>query len=336
MTTALPDAQHSQPRRSTDFPVLPADKALSPRPRFGDPKLTATGERRAQVALTGLRTLWFNTGTLCNITCTGCYIESSPSNDRLAYLTRAEVGIYLDEAEAWHPELREVGFTGGEPFMNRDLLAMMHDALTRGYHVLVLTNAMRPMQRSEVELLALQGGFPEQLALRVSLDHYERKRHEAIRGPRSWEPAMEGLRFLAAHGFKVAVAGRTLWDEDEAALRVGYAHLFAALGLPIDAEDTQQLVLFPEMESQKDVPEITENCWQILGKTPDAMMCASSRMVVKRRGAARPVVVSCTLLPYDPQFEMGGTLAEASRPVQLNHRYCAEFCVLGGGSCSFG
>jgi hypothetical protein len=192
------------------------------------------------------------------------------------------------------------------------------------------------MQRFGAELLALRRDFPEQLALRVSLDHYGRERHEVIRGPRSWEPAMDGLRFLAAHGFEVAVAGRTLWDEDEAALRAGYARLFAALGLPIDAEDTQQLVLFPEMESQKDVPEITENCWQILGKTPDAMMCASSRMVVKRRGAARPVVVSCTLLPYDPQFEMGGTLAEASRPVHLNHRFCAEFCVLGGGSCSFG
>jgi uncharacterized Fe-S cluster-containing radical SAM superfamily protein len=288
------------------------------------------------VALTGLRTLWFNTGTLCNIACAGCYIESSPSNDRLVYLTRAEVGVFLDEADACHPELREVGFTGGEPFMNRDLLAMMHDALTRGYRVLVLTNAMRPMQRFGAALLALHRDFPGQLALRVSLDHYRREQHEAIRGPRSWEPAMEGLRFLAANGFMLAVAGRTLWDEDEAALRAGYARLFAAAGLPIDAEDTQQLVLFPEMESQKDVPEITENCWQILGTTPDAMMCASSRMVVKRRGAARPVVVSCTLLPYDPQFEMGGTLAEARRPVPLNHRFCAEFCVLGGGTCSFG
>lgn len=82
------------------------------------------------------------------------------------------------------------------------------------------------------------------------------------------------------------------------------------------------------------MPEITERCWGILGKTPDSVMCASSRMVVKRKGAERPAVVSCTLLPYDVAFEMGATLAEAARPVTLNHRFCAEFCVLGGASCS--
>ena len=63
-------------------------------------------------------------------------------------------------------------------------------------------------------------------------------------------------------------------------------------------------------------------------------MCASSRMVVHRRGEPGPRVAACTLLPYDPQFDLGATLAEASRPVRLNHPHCARFCVLGGASCS--
>jgi len=65
-------------------------------------------------------------------------------------------------------------------------------------------------------------------------------------------------------------------------------------------------------------------------------MCATSRMVVKRKGAAKPVFVACTLLPDDPQFEMGETLTESLTPVKLNHRHCAKFCVLGGASCSAG
>jgi hypothetical protein len=93
-------------------------------------------------------------------------------------------------------------------------------------------------------------------------------------------------------------------------------------------------VLFPEMDAAVDVPEITEACWGILHVSPDAMMCATSRMVVKRKGAARPVVLPCTLLPYDEQFEMGPTLAGAQGKVKLNHPHCAKFCVLGGGSCS--
>jgi hypothetical protein len=93
-------------------------------------------------------------------------------------------------------------------------------------------------------------------------------------------------------------------------------------------------MLFPEMDPAAEVPEITESCWGILGKSPDSVMCSSSRMVVRRRGAERPAVLACTLLAYDPQFELGATLAEASRPVPLNHPHCAKFCVLGGAACS--
>ena len=84
---------------------------------------------RASVALDTLATLWINTGTLCNITCLNCYIESSPENDRLAYITRAEVARFLDEIAADGLPVREIGFTGGEPFMNPDMLAMLEDAL---------------------------------------------------------------------------------------------------------------------------------------------------------------------------------------------------------------
>ena len=83
--------------------------------KFQDPLRTATGEERASVELVGLRTLWINTGTLCNLTCANCYIESSPTNDCLVYLTPAEVTGYLDEiARDGHPT-EEIGFTGGEP-----------------------------------------------------------------------------------------------------------------------------------------------------------------------------------------------------------------------------
>src|SRR5450759_2936090 len=92
--------------------------------KFRDPLFTAKGERRASVALQALETLWINTGTLCNLTCQNCYIESSPSNDSLAYMTAAEVAGYLDEIRRDGLPTRLIGFTGGEPFMNSDLLAM--------------------------------------------------------------------------------------------------------------------------------------------------------------------------------------------------------------------
>ena len=310
-------------------------EALDPR-KFRDPDVTAKGEPRAAVALGELRTLWFNTGTLCNLTCAHCYIESSPTNDRLQYLTVAEVSDYLDQVAAARHPVNEIGFTGGEPFMNPDIIGLMAAALGRGHRVLVLTNAMRPMMKLATPLRALIERRGARLTLRVSLDHYAKALHEWERGRHTWEKTLPGLKWLSDTGVHLHVAGRTCWGEPEAALRAGYARLFAAEGIGVDAHDRAQLVLLPEMDASVDVPEITEACWELLGVDPGRMMCASSRMVIKRKGEARPVLVPCTLLPYDRQFELGTTLAEALGPVKLNHPHCAKFCVLGGGSCSAG
>jgi pyruvate-formate lyase-activating enzyme len=313
---------------------MEAEAALRQTVKFIDPHVTLTGQKRAAVRLSALRTLWLNTGTLCNIACTNCYIESSPRNDRLAYLGREEAARFVAEAQALSPDFDEIGFTGGEPFMNPEIVGMLADALATGLRVLVLTNAMKPMSNRRADIAALVAAYPGRLTLRVSLDHFSRGPHEAIRGADTWTPAIEGLKWLAGTGAPLAVAARLVGPDDEAALRHGFAALFAKEAIPVDASDPHALVLFPEMDTAADVPEISEACWGILGKSPEDLMCASSRMVVRRKGAERASVVACTLLPYEEAFDLGPTLAGAAGPVPLNHRHCAKFCVLGGAACS--
>jgi sulfatase maturation enzyme AslB (radical SAM superfamily) len=316
------------------------------RPRkFQNPDWTLGGDRRATVGLETLRTLWFNTGTLCNITCRNCYIESSPTNDRLVYLSAAEVRDYLDEIERDCLGTVEIGFTGGEPFMNPEIIAMLGLALSRGFQVLVLTNGLQPMLRPRLRkgLVGLREAYGDRLTVRVSLDHYTKALHEAERGPKTFAKSLEAIDWLSAEGFRTAIAGRTCWNESEAETRAGYAKLIAERGWQIDAADPLALVLLPEMDGSHDVPEISVGCWQILRKSPGDLMCAWSRMIVKRKGDERPTVVPCTLLPYEHAFSMGATLADAARAdggmftegkVKLCHPHCAKFCALGGGSCS--
>lgn len=315
------------------WPQTPMRSGIAPG-KFSDPFVTATGDRRAVVELDRLETLWINTGTLCNLSCASCYIESTPRNDRLEYIEAADVRAYLDEIAREGFPVQTIGITGGEPFMNRQIIEIMADVLKRGFELIVLTNAMRPMQRFKPQLLDLQERYGQRLTLRVSLDHYTRELHELERGMQSWEPAINGLRWLVDHGFTVHIAGRQLSGEAEPIVRAGYGRLVAELGLHIDQADPVQLTLFPEMDENADVPEITESCWGILGKSPSDIMCSNARMVVKRKGAEAPAVLACTLLAYDPQFELGSTLREAARAVPLNHPHCAKFCVLGGAACS--
>ncbi|MEM9551513.1 MAG: radical SAM protein, partial [Pseudomonadota bacterium] len=231
--------------------------------KFRDPKVTADGQPRATVTLSAPETLWFNTGTLCNIACLNCYIESSPTNDALVYLTKDEVRDYLDQLgdRAW--PVREIGFTGGEPFMNPDMIAMARLSLERGYDVLILTNAMRPMMRDRMRtgLLDLQKEFGHRLTLRVSVDHHSANNHDAERGAGSFQKTLDGMIWLRDNGFRMTVAGRTMWNESDEESRSGYAAFYARHRFDIDPKNPAETVLFPEMDLDAEVPEITTACW---------------------------------------------------------------------------
>ena len=302
--------------------------------KFSDPDITAGGEARASVDPRGLETLWVNTGSLCNLACENCYIESTPTNDRLSFISLREVDRLLDEIVEEGFPTREIGFTGGEPFLNPDMIAILQLCLVREFQVLVLTNAMNTMLREKQALADMHARYPGKLFLRVSVDHYLESMHTKERGPRSWKPAIKGLKWLSDSDLNFSNAGRTFWNESEAQMRAGYADLFARENIKLNAHDQADLILFPEMDGGDDVPEITTSCWGILNKDPADIMCASSRMVVKHKGDDHLSVMACTLLPYDQRFNMGKTLKEAWRSVKLNHSHCAKFCVLGGGSCS--
>jgi sulfatase maturation enzyme AslB (radical SAM superfamily) len=299
--------------------------------KFNDPFITADGNKRAFIEAKKINTLWFNTGTLCNIECKNCYIESSPKNDRLVYLTFDEVKLFIDEAIDNNLKTKEIGFTGGEPFMNKDILKMVDYALEKKFKVLILSNAMKPMLNKKEELLKLR--HPN-LTIRVSIDHYNKTKHEEVRGKGTYEVMMKGLNWLSKNNFNFALATRLLWDESENNLRQNFQEFINTYQLNLDAFSKQQLVTFAEMDEKVDTPEITTDCWGILNKDPNDIMCSWSRMVVKKKGSQIPKVIACTLLPYEDEFDLGDSLTNSLQKIYLNHKHCSKFCVLGGSSCS--
>ena len=184
------------------------------------------------------------------------------------------------------------------------------------------------------EMCIRDSRYGKKMTLRVSLDHFSKEGHDGERGDGSFAIAMKGMAWLTEHGFHLNIAGRAMFAESEQDARTGFDTLIKSQGWNINAFDPASLLLFPEMDESLDVPEISTACWGILDVHPDSMMCATSRMVVKRKGEKQAAVLACTLLWDDPQFETGKTLTESRGPVKLNHPHCAKFCVLGGASCS--
>jgi sulfatase maturation enzyme AslB (radical SAM superfamily) len=302
--------------------------------KFEHPEITAKGEQRASVELDKLETLWFNTGTLCNLACTNCYIESGPRNDRLAFLNKSDVEPYMQEIKNDQLATSLIGFTGGEPFINPNIIEILDLTLSYGIDSLVLTNATNILKKHHISLLELKGKYGDQLKLRVSLDHYTKDIHERERGVNTFDKCLDEMKWLFVNGFHLSIAGRSLMGEPLEQAIEGYQNLIDTHQIKLNLKDDNKIVIFPEMIQDENVPEITVDCWEILNKTPQMQMCSNERMIVKRKGQESAVVVACTLLAYDEQFELGKSLKTATKRVCLNHAFCSKFCVLGGASCS--
>ena len=234
-------------------------------------------------------------------------MDSSPTNDALAYLTLPDVAGYLDQIAELDLPVQEIAFTGGEPFMNRDLPSMLGSALERGYRVLVLTNAMKPLLNKRP---APRGPGPALCC--PALD--PSRLHGSLHAGQARGHPGRGLVEAHARGAQVAGRERLLAWPSPGAPAGGRARATPAPATPGCSPTRTSpwtpmtravMVLFPEMDETADVPEITVSCWDILGVAPETMMCATSRMVIKRKGAVSPVVVPCTPVALRPPVRNG-------------------------------
>lgn len=289
---------------------------------------TSGGDLRGSIRPHALDEVWFHTGTTCNLSCSFCLEGSKPGDERLQRIHFDDVRPFIDEAVELG--VKQFSFTGGEPFVVRDLVPILDYALT--YRpCLVLTNGTDPLIRRLAEIKSFKQK-PHALQFRVSLDHFEPRIHDAERGEGMFERAMEGVRRLAGMGFSVSVACRQS-GETPFEISAGFSDLFQKAGLP----ENLVRITFPELHppgSLISVPEITEHCLTTYQTeiSKRSFMCAFSKMVVKIGGRMR--VYACTLVDDDPDYDMGGSLAESlEESVRLKHHRCYS-CFSSGSSCS--
>lgn len=303
---------------------------------------TAEPARAAEVALATLHDVWFLLGSRCNLRCIHCYVASSPENDSLPFMTLAEVRGVL--AEARELGARDVYFTGGEPFLARDAVLMVQSALDAvPGEVTVLTNGTAPLARSIEALAALRGRTGDRLKLRVSLDHSDEARHDAIRGSGAFRETVRNLVALARTGFRPIVTTTTEIlrgnpiGEDGAAREL--KRVFAAEGARVDVKVLPAVLpmgsQLGRIDAPPEVPVLTEEALRARVVDPTRLMCARGRSVLKRDGRLR--VYPCPIIYEVPEYDLGGSLRESlGRRVPLAHVACATYCCRPGGNCTNG
>lgn len=278
------------------------------------------------VPMLALDTLWFQVaGTVCNIACTHCFISCSPTNHSHEMLSLADVERRL--AEARELGVREYYFTGGEPFMNRDMLAILEATLKQG-PATVLTNGM--LLRAEVcrRLRELFDDSEYSLDIRVSLDGFDPESHDAIRGKGVWNRVMIGLKNLADVGINPVITVTTAAEGVASAEgRTRFLEIIRGFGFDRPRLKVLSLFRIGAEETRTRAYEDWERLESIDEENAAVLQCSGCRMVTSKG------VYVCPILIEEPEARMGETLSETLRPFPLKYGAC-HTCWVDGVTCT--
>ena len=290
---------------------------------------TSAAEPRGYIQPEGIKELWFHTGTACNFACPFCLEGSKPGDDRLNRIVLEDIQGYIDEAVELGVE--QFSFTGGEPFIVKDIVRILQYAASKR-PCLVLTNGSDALLKRLPSISVLRE-TAQPIAFRISIDYPDQQRHDANRASGSFEQALQSLRELIQLGFKVSLARQMERGEDSQAVDATYRELLKSKNIPSDIN----IVAFPDFltpMSHADVPEITESCMTTYQTATQRSqyMCAFSKMIVKQNG--KMTIYSCTLVDDDPRYGFVGSLKDClEQRVMLAHHRCYS-CFSCGASCS--
>ena len=280
-----------------------------------------------EVALKSLDTLWFQVGgTVCNLACTHCFVSCSPTNHTHEFLTLAEVKRYLDEASKLG--VREYYFTGGEPFLNPEMEAILEATLAVG-PASVLTNGLLLDPARCARLKTLAGAAEYSLDLRVSMDGYDAESNDPIRGAGTFERILAGVRNLHEAGLNPVITVTEVCRE--ATTDSGKERFFALLrSMGIERPRLKVLPVF-QIGAEAERGGAYESWQQLkLGDAPeggwDHLQCSACRMVTDQG------VWVCPILVNEPAAKMGESLTDTLGAFPLEHPACWT-CHVYGVSC---
>ncbi len=275
-----------------------------------------------------LETLWFQvSGTLCNLRCTHCFISCSPENESLKMMDTETVFGYLKAAS--EQGVKEIYFTGGEPFLHPDMPLILEETL-RNFPASVLTNGLPLNDRRADELARISRLSRYSLEIRISLDDFDEERNDAVRGKGVFKRALRAYQRLWQRGMLPILTVTEIRDylsEGESVLNPyqKYVDLLQSMGVT-----RPRIKIIPVFEmGMLPTPDRPALVTHRMMKNFDhsLLQCSASRIV------AEDGVYACPILIGEEKARMSkASLEESARPCSLYHPACTT-CYATGMTC---
>jgi len=280
-----------------------------------------------EVPLIRLETLWMQVGgTLCNLQCTHCFISCGPQNHTHEMMTLEQVRKTLEESKELG--VRDYYITGGEVFINPEIFEILEAIVSCG-PLDVLTNGTLITKEKSERLKKIQDRSDHPLRFRVSMESFEERENDKIRGKDSYRRAVEGIRNLSESGFSPILTITRNWDEQDDAVMEGRFLSF----LKQNNVQKPRIKILPgfllgrlaeNIRQYQDDEHVTAACFESYDMAN--LQCSSSRMATGKG------VYVCPILVEHDSARMGDILKDTLRPFPLAHSACYT-CRVTGMTC---
>jgi MoaA/NifB/PqqE/SkfB family radical SAM enzyme len=228
--------------------------------------------------------------------------------------------------EAEHLGVKEIYFTGGEPFLHKDILELLAFSLEVA-PTTVLTNGTMINATMADALATLAKESSYSLEIRVSVDDIEAEQNDRIRGKGAFAKAVKAIQLLYAKGLlPILTATEILRDaRPEASGMYEWFRSFL-LSLGIEKPRVKIIPVFPVGRmAREEGPLLTEAMLQ--GFDFSLLQCSETRVV------AEGGIYSCPILAGLNEARLSeDSLQESFKPCRLYHPACVT-CYQTGMTC---
>jgi len=277
----------------------------------------------AHIELQRLSVLWFQvTGLLCNLECTHCLVDSSPRNTSMLFLDRATVRAYLQEADSLG--VKEVYFTGGEPFLHSEMPLLIADALAIA-PTTVLTNGTLITESMALKLQRIAQESRYSLEIRVSMDHPDEAQNDRVRGIGSYAKALRAMLRLQDVGLLPIVTATEFFQNGGPSLYDSFLTMLEREGVRKPRLKMLPVFHVGKLEDPRTGSPVSQA--MMADVDPLFLQCAQTRVVTAKG------VYACPILVGKKEGFLGSRSLRGSPGVDLAHHACRT-CYETGMSCA--
>lgn len=245
----------------------------------------------------------------CSLKCKHCYINFDPYKKVKDFLPIDIIKQALTNTA--NMDVKMICLTGGEPLLHPDFNTILRTCL-KFKPVTIFTNGMSINDKKARFLKKVEDEGENELFFNISIDCYDERRNDDLRGRGSFRKAIGAIQSLIKYTFTPVIKYTNYYNEDEKNITHSMKAVLERYN--IEFEDVY-LEILPWFDKNA-----TTEMQNLKPKVESKLPCHNSRILTAKG------VYNCPMLVNDYRARAGSSFSAFSRKCYLETEICAQ-CV---------